>query len=216
MAKKFSDFGDLSELGGEFAARSSSGRPVPGPAGQKDAMAVQSRTGTENRSGEGRIVPGMKVRMMEIDMCGVIADVGNGWFEIESDGLVFRAERCEFVVVDEEEDRKLRNSSPSRRKNDDTGKRSSGLPSEISVDLHLDKIPGSSRVRPCAALDFQMNCFRRILRQNLKYKGLRIKFIHGVGDGVLASALRKELDEAFARSCTYTFGQPGVTVVTVR
>ncbi|MDE5731949.1 MAG: hypothetical protein K2H95_02780 [Bacteroidales bacterium] len=54
------------------------------------------------------------------------------------------------------------------------------------------------------------------MRGNLKYRGRRIVFIHGVGDGILASALRRELDEAFALTCTYTYGQPGVTVVTVR
>ena len=44
----------------------------------------------------------------------------------------------------------------------------------------------------------------------------RITFIHGVGDGVLASTIRKELDEVFAVSCTYTFGPMGATHVTVR
>ena len=44
----------------------------------------------------------------------------------------------------------------------------------------------------------------------------RIIFIHGVGDGTLAASLRKERDEVFALSCTYTFGPMGVTNVTIR
>lgn len=67
-----------------------------------------------------------------------------------------------------------------------------------------------------AALDFQLNYFRQILRKNLKHRGRRIVFIHGVGDGTLASAIRKELDEVFALSCTYTPGPMGVTNVTIR
>ena len=44
----------------------------------------------------------------------------------------------------------------------------------------------------------------------------RLIFIHGVGDGTLAAALRKELDEVFALSCTYTYSTPGITNVTIR
>lgn len=44
-----------------------------------------------------------------------------------------------------------------------------------------------------AVLDFQMNYFRKVLRKNLKHRGRRLIFIHGVGDGTLAAALRKEL-----------------------
>ena len=31
-----------------------------------------------------------------------------------------------------------------------------------------------------------------------------------------AAALRKELDEVFALSCTYTYSTPGITNVTIR
>ena len=61
-----------------------------------------------------------------------------------------------------------------------------------------------------------MDYFRRVLRKNLKHKGKRIVFIHGVGDGVLAQRIRKELDEVFALSCSYTFGPMGATNVTVK
>ena len=57
---------------------------------------------------------------------------------------------------------------------------------------------------------------RQVLRKNLKHRGRRLIFIHGVGDGTLAAALRKELDEVFALSCTYTYSTPGITNVTIR
>ena len=44
----------------------------------------------------------------------------------------------------------------------------------------------------------------------------RLIIVHGVGDGTLAAALRKELDEVFALSCTYTYSTPGITNVTIR
>jgi hypothetical protein len=77
-------------------------------------------------------------------------------------------------------------------------------------------ISGSDGIPEWAALDFQLNYFRQVLRKNLKHRGRRIVFIHGVGDGTLASAIRKELDDVFAISCTYTPGPMGVTNVTIR
>lgn len=35
-------------------------------------------------------------------------------------------------------------------------------------------------------------------------------------DGTLDAALRKELDEVFALSCTFTYSTPGITNVTIR
>ena len=138
-------------------------------------------------------------------------------FKLELDGLPIRAVRSEFIPIDADEDRRLRNAIPSRSHKaakeepvfeDNTG--------DLTVDLHIERIPGSDGIPEWAALDFQMNYFRQVLRKNLKHKGRRLIFIHGVGDGTLAAALRKELDEVFALSCTYTFGPMGVTNVTIR
>lgn len=35
-------------------------------------------------------------------------------------------------------------------------------------------------------------------------------------NGLLWSAIRKELDEVFALSCIYTYSTPGITNVTIR
>ena len=133
------------------------------------------------------------------------------------DGLVFRAVRGEFIPINADEDRKLRSAIPSKRSKiieDDI--HVADPTAELTVDLHVERIPGSDGVPEWAALEYQLNYFRQILRQNLKYKGKRIVFIHGVGDGTLAAAIRKELDEVFALSCTYTFGPMGATNVTIR
>jgi hypothetical protein len=45
---------------------------------------------------------------------------------------------------------------------------------------------------------------------------MKITFIHGIGDGTLKSAIRHELDEVLALRCTYTVGDPAITVVTIK
>ena len=45
---------------------------------------------------------------------------------------------------------------------------------------------------------------------------VKITFIHGIGDGILKVAIRKGLDEVLALRCSYSVGDPAVTVVTIR
>ena len=48
---------------------------------------------------------------------------------------------------------------------------------DLTVDLHIERIPGSDGIPEWAALDFQMNYFRQVLRKNLKHRGRRLIFI---------------------------------------
>ena len=52
-----------------------------------------------------------------------------------------------------------------------------------------------------------------LMDSNLRMK---ITFIHGIGDGILKAAIRKELDEVLTLRCSYSVGDPAVTVVTIR
>ena len=45
---------------------------------------------------------------------------------------------------------------------------------------------------------------------------MTITCIHGLGDGILKTALRKELDEVLALRCSYSVGDPAVTVVSIK
>ena len=63
---------------------------------------------------------------------------------------------------------------------------------------------------------FQMDTFKRVINQNLRHRGKKISFIHGVGDGILKAAIRRELDEVLALRCSYSVGDPGATVVTIK
>ena len=172
----------------------------------------------EEHSRNQGLLKGQKVRMMDTNDTATIVGFGNDFYELELDGLTIRAVRNEFIPINPEEDRKLRSAVPSRssKKSVEEPLRIEDPLSDLTVDLHIERIPGSDGIPEWAALDFQMNYFRQVLRQNLKHKGKRIVFIHGVGDGILAQAIRKELDEVFALSCSYTFGPMGATNVTIR
>jgi len=189
---------------------------------------VQLRSIDEEHARNIGIEKGQRVRMMDTNDSGTIVGFGKDFYEIEIDGLKIRAARGEFVLTNEEEDRKLYSSMPSAPKKHGDKKNGSGSGTsstasngECVVDLHFERIPGNENVPEWAALEYQMGYFRQIVRENLKHRGKRIVFIHGDGDGTLKAAIRKELDEVFALSCSYTYGSSdsygtGATIVTIR
>jgi dsDNA-specific endonuclease/ATPase MutS2 len=68
-------------------------------------------------------------------------------------------------------------------------------------------------------LKYQIDVFVKTMEENLSRKGFKIVFIHGKGDGVLRSALLKELKSRY-RNCRwqdasfreYGFGATLVTI----
>ena len=184
---------------------------------QPRKRSVELRSKEEEHARNEGLVMGQKVRMMDTNDTATITGFGKGYYELELDGLPIRAVRSEFIPIDPEEDKKLRASIPSRtKKQEDSIEFQEDTTGDLTVDLHIERIPGNEGIPEWAALEFQMNYFRQVLRKNLKHRGRRIVFIHGVGDGTLAAAIRKELDEVYAISCSYTFGPMGVTNVTIR
>ncbi len=90
----------------------------------------------------------------------------------------------------------------------------------LEVDLHagalLDNLNGLSK---SDILNYQIDTFRKVMDANLKNIGKKIVFIHGKGEGVLRSALMKELnhrykghDVADASFREYGFGATQVTI----
>ena len=184
---------------------------------QPRKRSVELRSKEEEHARNEGLVMGQKVRMMDTNDTATIIGFGKGYYELELDGLPIRAVRSEFIPIDPEEDRKLRASIPSRtKKQEDSIEFQEDTTGDLTVDLHIERIPGNEGIPEWAALEFQMNYFRQVLRKSLKHRGRRIVFIHGVGDGTLAAAIRKELDEIYAISCSYTFGPMGVTNVSIR
>lgn len=86
----------------------------------------------------------------------------------------------------------------------------------LTIDLHIEAIPGGNGIPKGQQLQFQIETFRKVIRENISHRGMKITFIHGIGDGILKAAIRKELDEVLALRCSYSVGNPAVTVVTIR
>ena len=218
---QLSDFSQLKSLKKELEVSEPAAKTGAQP--QRRSHTVVHRSLFEEHARNEGYVKGQLVRMMDSRDSGRITGFRKDAYEITlEDGFVVVASKGEFVPVNEAEDRMMSRFVPARASKgpENAQKRASGNEPMV-VDLHLERIPGCEDVPEWAALDFQLDYFRRVLRENTKHRGRRIVFIHGHGDGVLGSALRRELDEVFAMSCTYQSGTPdnygsSALIVTVR
>ena len=217
MSKKtiISDFGALkgkvtfSEASGmqESAKRKASEQQV------SPAVEKQSKTN------ESHLQVGQSVVLMDSDIRGKIVSIGRKVLIELEDGLTIEAAYGEFAVTDHSEVEALKSSKVKHKKSHTHGiprSKQNATSGILEVDLHIEAIPGGSNVPKGQQLQFQMDTFKRIIRENLSHKGMKINFIHGIGDGILKAAIRKELDEVLALRCTYSVGDPAVTVVTIR
>ena len=163
---------------------------------------------------------GDRVVLMESDEHGKIQRVDGKVYSIKLDnGLVVSLVKWDFAVTDDREEERLRNSIFARRRpvsQDEPSRLRYTDYGEITVDLHLEALAGGRSVQSGQALQFQMDAFKSELKKCLPHRGMRVRFITGVGDYVLTNAIRKELDEVYSLRCTYTVGTLGVTIVTVR
>lgn len=177
---------------------------------------------------------GQSVVLMDSSLRGKIASIGRTVMIELEDGLMIEAAYGEFAVTDDAEITSLKHTKVKGSKAGRTGRSGSATRTSTSyptssadffkpapdgtltVDLHIEALPGGRNVPKGQQLQFQLDIFRRTIRTNLSRKGLKITFIHGIGDGILKSAIRKELDEVFALTCTYTIGDPAVTIVNIR
>ena len=166
---------------------------------------------------------GQKVVLMDSDLRGRIVSLGRTvGIELE-DGLVIKAAYGEFAVTNAEEISALKQSRVKAPKNRMPSKTSLAKGSSLSksntntfeVDLHIEALPDGRNVPKGQQLEFQMEIFRKVIRENMRHRGRTITFIHGVGDGILKAAIRKELDEVLALRCSYSVGDPAVTVVSI-
>ena len=162
---------------------------------------------------------GQSVVLMDSNLRGRI--VGHGKtvrIELE-DGLVIESAYGEFAVTDKAEIASLKETKVKAKKNGPASKRSKLAVSSdgsLKVDLHIEAIPGGTSIPKGQQLQFQMDTFRKIIRENISHRGRKITFIHGIGDGILKAAIRKELDEVLALRCSYCVGDPAVTIVYIK
>ena len=213
MSKKkvISDFGDLK---GKISFSE-----APGSVPAAEVSEVQAgRAGQAKESKQGELHAGQSVVLMDSDLRGKIVRLGKKvTIELE-DGLMIEAAYGEFAVTCETEISALKQTKAKAGKKTEVkvGKPSkSTAKPELTIDLHIEASPGGRSIPKGQHLQFQIDTFRRTIRDNMRHKGLKITFIHGIGDGTLKAAIRKELDEVYALRCSYSVGDPAVTTVTI-
>ena len=161
---------------------------------------------------------GQSIVLMDSDLRGRIIGLGKTVrIELE-DGLVIESAYGEFAVTDKAEIASLKDTKVKAKKTITTSKLANHTDPDgsLTIDLHIEAIPGGRNIPKGQQLQFQIETFRKVVSQNLSHRGMKITFIHGVGDGILKAAIRKELDEVLALRCSYSVGDPAVTVVTIR
>lgn len=222
MAPSFSDFSQLKALKKDLEkkeAAADNGPKLNMTVKRPRVKEVKSREEMlgAQKARETGLKPGMRVTLMDTNDHGVIKVIWHDHVDIEIDGLEFPVRFNDFIVNDAVEDSLLRKSvGIAKPKKEARAPKQPATPSEITVDLHIEKIPGGMDAPEGFELPFQLEYFKRIIRQNQKHRGMRINVVHGVGDGILKDAIRKEIDETFALSCSWAPGIAGVTVVTIK
>ena len=188
--------------------------------GSDAEMSTKDRTEAAQKSkiSDVGIKVGQSIVLMDSNLRGKIIGIGKTVrIELE-DGLVIESGYGEFAVTDKAEIASLKDSKVKTRQTSNATKRSVPVNPDgsLTVDLHIEAIPGGTSVPKGQQLQFQMDTFRRIIRDNANRRGMKITFIHGIGDGILKAAIRKELDEVLALRCSYSVGDPAVTIVSIR
>lgn len=218
---KFNDFSALKTLKKDLEKKETPGEEAVQQQKRRNRTIVgksKEQLERERTARERGLRPGCTVTLMDSNDRGILRHVHKDFVEIEIDGLLFRAGFNDFVVNNPEEDARLVSSigRSAQKRKETVADRPQALPNEISVDLHIEKIPSGYEAPEGFELPYQLEYFKSILHKNLKHRGMRISFIHGVGDGILRDAIRKEIDEAYALTCSWAPGPAGVTIVTVR
>lgn len=78
-----------------------------------------------------------------------------------------------------------------------------GLEDALVIDLHAEKLLDSTGGLSSAdILNYQLDHFRKVMKEHWHEKGKKIIFIHGKGEGVLRHAIIHELNYRY-RPCTY-------------
>jgi hypothetical protein len=204
---------DFSTLKGKvtFSEKTSDAKMTP----KVTPAAVEQKT----KVSEEGLKVGQSVVLMDSNLRGKIVGLGKKVrIELE-DGLVIESAYGEFAVTDKAEIASLKETKVKAKKTGTASKQNKPMVSSdgsLMVDLHIEAIPGGMSVPKGKQLQFQMDTFRKVIRENISHRGKKITFIHGIGDGILKAAIRKELDEVLALRCSYCVGDPAVTIVSIK
>lgn len=90
----------------------------------------------------------------------------------------------------------------------------------LEIDLHINQLlDNTNGLSNADMLEYQLKKFHEIMEQYNSHKGQKVVFIHGKGDGVLRTAIEKELKSKYkqhyyqdASFREYGFGATMVTI----
>jgi hypothetical protein len=92
------------------------------------------------------------------------------------------------AIIREKETKPLQKSAVKRQ----------STPELLEVDLHIHELLDKwDNLSNSEIIQIQMDKFQIVMEANVKNRGRRIVFIHGVGNGTLKTELRKQLDRKF-------------------
>ena len=188
------------------------------PSGSKVAPKVTPAAAPKPKGSNDGLKIGQSVVLMDSNLRGKIVGLGKTVRIEFEDGLVIESAYGEFAVTDKAEIASLKETKVKAKKTSVGHRRSTPMNSygSLTIDLHIEAIPGGTGIAKGQQLQFQIEIFRKVIRENMSHRGIKITFIHGIGDGILKAAIRKELDEVLALRCSYSVGDPAVTIVTIK
>lgn len=133
--------------------------------------------------------------------------------DAETRPLVVDAKRLKQEMMGKINEDRPKSHAPQHKKDDPNA--------PIVVDLHASELlETTAGMTPSDILNYQLDHFRKTLKQHEKEKGRKIVFIHGKGEGILRQALINELRYRFK---TYTYQDAsfkeygyGATQVTIK
>lgn len=100
--------------------------------------------------------------------------------------MLVSATEIQEAMLEKKQERPRISSQPARKKKDEAA--------VVEIDLHIDQLLDTTQGMSASdILNYQMETFHRILKENAEKKGRKIVFIHGKGEGVLRTAIEKEL-----------------------
>lgn len=71
-------------------------------------------------------------------------------------------------------------------------------PGILEVDLHIDElIDSTAGLSKGEILSIQVDKFKHVMKENAKFKGKKLVFIHGVGSGTLKNEIRRILERQY-------------------
>jgi len=124
--------------------------------------------------------------------------VDNDYFD--EDALVFSVvqhdipERQFLVSATDLQEAMLQKKQDFHRNPQPVKKSAKNEPQTIEIDLHINQLLDTSEGMSAGEiLNYQLNKFHEVLKQYAGKKGQKIVFIHGKGEGVLRTAIEKEL-----------------------